>query len=168
MSPRTPRSGTSNFKKDPRDTTFQRLQMKFGRPGSALFRHGLLSGVVDRASGRGEMVGKGLDFVWDVILVGGVFWWGVIWITDLPAGCSLQSIINNRGYFFGLNHCLFWSWFVWIGREFVCELMEVGFVCWEFLCILRRGPYKMGLDEFILARGGTRSTEKNRLEDHPN
>eukprot|EP00434_Breviolum_minutum_P021453 symbB.v1.2.018931.t1/scaffold1487.1/size223630/1 len=33
---------------DPRDTTFQRLQMKFGRPGSALFRHGLLSGVVDK------------------------------------------------------------------------------------------------------------------------
>ena len=32
---------------DPRDATFQRLRMKFGRPGSALFRHGLLSGVVD-------------------------------------------------------------------------------------------------------------------------
>ncbi|CAL1169330.1 unnamed protein product [Cladocopium goreaui] len=33
---------------DPRDATFQRLRMKFGRPGSALFRHGLLSGVVDK------------------------------------------------------------------------------------------------------------------------
>ncbi|CAK9040465.1 Hypothetical protein (Fragment), partial [Durusdinium trenchii] len=33
---------------EPRDATFQRLQMKFGRPSSALFQHGLLSGVVDK------------------------------------------------------------------------------------------------------------------------
>ena len=44
---------------DPRDAAFQRLQMKFGRPGSALFRHGLLSGVVDRGEGGGMGMGMG-------------------------------------------------------------------------------------------------------------